>query len=237
MGDSEGEQVTFEESAPDIAAALNAFMEAAPNLEGVVLWGLCDAASAILMFCIADPRVRGVVLLNPWVRNDATLASARISNYYGNRFISALFWKRLLSGKVNIRAALRGFLTDWQKKLRRRPMAKSRKPVLSTADSESEYSDFREQMLTGFQHCRIPVLLILSGADLTAGEFVELCQADQRWADALSRKNVTVQRLEGADHTFSSTEYRGAVENWTLGWLDELVIGYPNLNSCAEKTS
>ena len=218
MGDSGGEQVMFEESAPDIMAALGAFRAEERDLEGVVLWGLCDAASAILMHGVADRDVRGAVLLNPWVRSDATLAGARIANYYGNRISSPDFWKKLLSGKVDIWVSIQGFLADWRKNAARRWL--SRKRVERSESSGTSSADFRERMLAGFEHHRKPVLLILSGSDLTAGEFVELCRADQRWERQLSRDGVMIKRLEGADHTFSSADWRGTVENWTLNWLD-----------------
>ncbi len=218
MGDSEGEQITFEESAPDIAAACDAFFAEQPDLHGLIMWGLCDAASSILMFGVNDSRVRGAALLNPWVRSDATLASARIATYYGNRLLSAVFWKRLLTGGVDIKAALGGFLDDWRKKfsMAKEPAQRKRKAIRSEIAS----SDFRELMRDGLHSCELPILLVLSGEDLTAAEFVGLTESDSRWQDALKRKNVTIRRLEGADHTFSSAAWRGQVEQWTLAWLN-----------------
>lgn len=220
MGDSEGEQITFEESAPDIAAACDVFLAEQPDLQGLIMWGLCDAASSILMFAVNDNRVRGAVLLNPWVRSDATLASARIATYYGNRLLSPVFWKKLLSGRVNVKAALGGFLDDWRKKF---SMAKgSMEPNRTQKRSEVASSDFRDLMLDGLQATELPVLLILSGEDLTAAEFVGLTESDSRWQDALGRDNLTIRRLEDADHTFSSAAWRGQVEQWTLAWLNGL---------------
>ena len=80
MGDSTGEMRNFEAVDADIAAAIDAFMVACPELEHFVLWGLCDAASASLLYLHAceDERLSGFVLLNPWVRSVATLACSAI---------------------------------------------------------------------------------------------------------------------------------------------------------------
>src|SRR5262249_34163772 len=68
MGDSEGGAVSFDGADADIAAAIDEFSRRVPALRRVALWGLCDAASAALMYAFRDSRVSGLVLLNPWVR-------------------------------------------------------------------------------------------------------------------------------------------------------------------------
>jgi pimeloyl-ACP methyl ester carboxylesterase len=67
MGDSEGEARTLDAVADDIDAATRAFFAQVPELREVVLWGLGDAAMAALRYAQADPKVKGVVLLNPSV--------------------------------------------------------------------------------------------------------------------------------------------------------------------------
>ena len=76
MGDSEGNTRDFEGAGPDLLAALDALCTACPGLTRVVVWGLCDAASAALMFATADQRVAGIVAVNPWARSAASLAAA-----------------------------------------------------------------------------------------------------------------------------------------------------------------
>ena len=70
-GDSEGElgrPEPCEHLDADIRAAVDVLLDRLPDLEKIVLWGLCDGASAILLYAHHDPRVKGAVLLNPWVR-------------------------------------------------------------------------------------------------------------------------------------------------------------------------
>ena len=65
------------------------------------------------------------------------------------------------------------------------------------------------------------VLILLSGNDYTAKEFMESVQADPIWERCLKRAHVTQNVIHDADHTFSSAEWRGQVENTTLEWLDK----------------
>ena len=62
MGDSPGETRDFLGVDADIAAAIDTLLAARPAIKRVVLWGLCDAASAALLYLEAtrDPRVAGL---------------------------------------------------------------------------------------------------------------------------------------------------------------------------------
>ena len=65
MGDATGEYFGFENIDDDINAALNTFCSEMPDIEQIVLWGLCDGASAIAMYRDPHIRVCGMVLINP----------------------------------------------------------------------------------------------------------------------------------------------------------------------------
>ncbi|WP_229425323.1 hydrolase 1, exosortase A system-associated [Massilia sp. Se16.2.3] len=65
MGDSEGDLQTFEHVEDDLRAAIDRFFLEVPGMREVVLWGLCDGASAAAMYAPQDARVSGLVLLNP----------------------------------------------------------------------------------------------------------------------------------------------------------------------------
>jgi hypothetical protein len=67
------------------------------------------------------------------------------------------------------------------------------------------------------------VLLLLSGNDYTAKEFLETAKADTAWAAALGQPSVTRIDIADADHTFSSAEWRGQVETITRQWLETKV--------------
>ena len=107
MGDSEGAVRDFESVDEDVRAAIDRFQQEVPGLAEVVLWGLCDGAAASALYAPQDARVRGLVLLNPWVRTDEGAARATLKHYYRGRLLDAGLWKKLASGRFDVLAATR----------------------------------------------------------------------------------------------------------------------------------
>lgn len=215
MGDSSGEARLFTAVDDDIAAAIDAFHAHCPQLDGVVLWGLCDAASASLLYWDAtrDARVRGMVLLNPWVRSEATLARAHIRHYYGQRLLQVEFWRKLLTGQLGIGLALGGFVGSLRQARRQDDAPHAGAPM-----------SFQDRMLRGLGDFSGATLLVLSGNDYTAKEFLETSNGSPAWHKVLNRQGVTVTELAEADHTFSSVEWRSAVERLTVGWIERVAL-------------
>ncbi|WP_269633220.1 hydrolase 1, exosortase A system-associated [Pelomonas sp. BJYL3] len=209
MGDAPGEAVGFEHLDPEIDAAIAALQRACPSVERVLLWGLCDGASAALLHARrGDARVAGLLLANPWVRSERSLAQARTRHYYPARLVSADFWRRLFGGQVrwsSLRAALGA-------------MGRS---VAAAEDT----GDFRSGMREGLARIldqRGRVTCLLSGADLTAQEFTETLR-EPGWAAQASRPGFSQQVLDGADHTFSDPEHRAAALNLSAQWLQDFL--------------
>jgi exosortase A-associated hydrolase 1 len=209
MGDATGAVRSFDDIGPDIAAAIDALCEAS-GVKQVVLWGLCDAASAALTYWRAarDTRVRGMVLLNPWVRTEAGLARTHIKHYYWRRILDLKFWEKLLRGQVDLVGATRNFLRNF--------MAARGK---GEAPEAGAISSFQDRMAEGIQSFPGPILVIMSGRDLTAKEFLDYTQSNSRWSGLLNRPNLVRHDIPDADHTFSSAQSRGEVEALTLDWL------------------
>ncbi|PHV05291.1 hydrolase 1, exosortase A system-associated [Janthinobacterium sp. BJB412] len=105
MGDSEGAARDFEAVSADLRAAIDEFFRQVPTLRDVVVWGLCDGASAALFYAAGDPRVAGLALLNPWVRSQASYARTTLRHYYLARLRQGEFWRKLLGGRFDLRAA------------------------------------------------------------------------------------------------------------------------------------
>jgi exosortase A-associated hydrolase 1 len=203
MGDSEGTERPFEDIAADLHAAIDAFMAQVPALREVVLWGLCDGASAAALYAQNDARVTGLALLNPWVRTEAGAASATIKHYYRARLFDKAFWHKLASGKFDAGAAVRSALG----------LAKTaiKAPATACALPEQVY-----QGLAGFNG---KLLVMLSGADLTAQEFADASAGTDAWRQLMAHARVTRHVLAGADHTCSRREWRDQVALWTADWL------------------
>ena len=69
--------------------------------------GLCDAASAALFYAHCDPRVTGLVSLNPWVRTEQGEARTYLKHYYVTRLVTRGFWGKVLSGRFDYSKAIR----------------------------------------------------------------------------------------------------------------------------------
>jgi exosortase A-associated hydrolase 1 len=203
MGDSEGAARPFEDIGADLRAAIDAFMKQVPALREVVLWGLCDGASAAALYAPCDARVTGLALLNPWVRTEAGAATATIRHYYRARLFDKAFWHKLASGKFDAGAAVRSAFG----------LAKTaiKTPAGSGALPEQVYHG-----LAGF-HGRL--LVMLSGADLTAQEFADASAATDAWRQLMAHARVTRHVLAGADHTCSRRDWHDQVAAWTADWL------------------
>lgn len=213
MGDSDGEQRSFEDIDADIAAAIDELFRRLPALRDVVIWGLCDAASAALMYASRDARVSGLVLLNPWFRSDTTLAKTHLRHYYLARLFDGSFWKRLIAGEVNPLRAAGELVATVGKSIA--PAARS----ASTATAARESEPYTDRMRDGLEVFTGPVLLILSGQDLTAAEFADATAASPRWRELLARPAVTTVRIEEANHTFSRAAWRARVSRQTADWI------------------
>lgn len=201
MGDSDGEQRSFDALDEDIRAAIDHFMEQAPGLRQVVLWGLCDGASAAMLYAPTDARVAGLALLNPWARTDDGLARATIKHYYRRRLFAPELWRKICSGRFSVTGAARSALQ-----------------LLRRARTTSAAS-LPQRLHTALAAYRGPVLLMLSGADLTAQEFAGLADTAPEWRALLAAPRVTVRRLAGADHTCSRPAWQDQVAHWSSEWV------------------
>jgi exosortase A-associated hydrolase 1 len=208
MGDSTGPALPFTDRDRDIRAAIDAFVEAEAGIDRIAIWGLCDAASAALFYAPHDARVAKLVLLNPWVRSDAGLARTHLKHYYTARLTDRAFWSKLLRGQVGIGRALRGLVSTFVKARR------------GTAASEQALS-FQTRMARGWKRFRGDILLICSGDDLTAREFIDHASSDAEWAGLLAEMRVARCDVAEADHTFSRAAWRDQVAAWTADWLAE----------------
>jgi hypothetical protein len=81
---------------------------------------------------------------------------------------------------------------------------------------------FLARMHEGWIRLRRPLLLILSGRDLTAREFEAWVAASRRRRGLLAERDTALMRVPEADHTFSSRAWRDAAAAATLQWIHQL---------------
>lgn len=209
MGDSEGPKTDFTGCGPDVRAALDALAAACPHATRLAVWGLCDAASAAMMFATAEPRVAGIAIANPWVRNATSLAAAQLRHYYLARLAERDFWNKVVRGGLDWRGSAGALLDNLRRTL-----------SLRGGESEARSDDpFQLRMLRGLSSFRGSTLLLLSGRDLTAREFVDHTAANPAWTALLRGARISRVDLPEADHTFSRPQWQRAAEDQTIAWL------------------
>ncbi|GAB6054299.1 hydrolase 1, exosortase A system-associated [Magnetospira thiophila] len=207
QGDSTGDFGGFEQIQPDIGAAVAALRERVPEVRRVALLGLCDGATASAFYALTDDRITDLVLINPWVRSEATLAQAHVRHYYVRRFLSRAFWRKLLFGGVNVWGALGEF---------RRKLHTARKGSEVVAQEEGTGASLADRMTAALRKFDGRVLLILSGADVTAQEFET---AVLRGNSLARHPRMTVLHVAGANHTYSLQVWRRQVHDGIADWL------------------
>ena len=241
MGDSDGHMRDFEAIDADIASAVEALANAVPQARDIVLWGLCDAASAALFHAPSEPRIKGLVLLNPWVRSEQGLARSYLKRYYLQRLFSPDLWLKIVRGQFDFRASM-GSLGVMLRSATGKSETKNADSVPATPadvnpattapgspatevggrahnEKTANENPLNVRMVAGLSGFAGHSLFILSGNDLTAGEFKDAAKGSRRWRRALRSSRVQVQHYPSADHTFSSREWRDQVARWTTDWL------------------
>ena len=192
MGDSPGPRPDFEKAGPDIGRACDALLAQVPGCQRIALWGLCDGATAAIFHAQQDPRIAAVIAANPWARSEATRAQAIVTEHYGSRLRSAEFWKKLLTGQVNVVAAGAEALGN---------LLRARRGKAGAA-GERVSESLPDRLSRALASPASPVRLQLSGKDLTAAEF----EIAMKSASAKAVPSVLTLRLADADHTFSDPE-------------------------------
>ncbi|BBB28771.1 hydrolase 1, exosortase A system-associated [Neptunomonas japonica] len=223
MGDASGELLGFENVQVDIQNAIDNFMQKVPELEGVVLWGLCDAASAACFYAPSDKRVAGLVILNPWVRSEAGEAKAFLKHYYLQRLFSRQLWSKVLKGNFNISASLASLVSMLKRSSSSEDKSVVESEIACTVEPLKQPStNLPEKIQSSLKAYQGPVQYIMSGNDLTAAEFDDAVKGSKSFTRLLKQKRMQREDLKSADHTFSKREWRDKVAAWTVNWIRTL---------------
>lgn len=186
IGDSEGDNGGYEASAPDIAAAIAAFRDAAPQLDRIVAFGNCDAASALLLH--QPLLIDALILANPWTyESDGDDAAAEpalppataIRARYWSRLTDPKSLLRLLKGEIDLKKLARGLSA----------LGKSAAPP-PAPDNLAARLDAALAALT------CPATILLATGDRTAQAFLERCDPGA----------VPTQRLDSPSHSFAGED-------------------------------
>ena len=207
MGDSQGLAHGFAASQADIEAAISALLGAVAEVQEVALWGLCDGASAALLYLHAthDTRVTKLCLANPWVRSQDSLQRVQLRHYYGQRLLQPDFWHKLLHGQLGP-SALREL---WHKAGQ----------LLRRGKPDHCGDSYQLHMALACLAFEGHTLLLLSDNDLIAKEFLQHAAVHRIWQKALHNPKLHCQHVPQADHTFSASSVHALVVALTLRHL------------------
>ncbi|KIF81846.1 hydrolase 1, exosortase A system-associated [Noviherbaspirillum autotrophicum] len=212
MGDSEGEPRNFERVDDDLRVAVDQLLAAIPSICEVVMWGLCDGASASLFYAYRDARVSGMVLVNPWAHTEQGAAKAHLKHYYRTRLTDPALWRKIMRGEFQTYAAMHSLRTMVH-------------CAFSTSNASTDTNggmSLPDRLHYGLTQFSGKVLIILSENDLTAQEFRELAQGTSSWRKLMHASRVQRFDLRGANHTFARRDWREQVIGITLEWLHSL---------------
>ncbi len=190
VGDSEGEDRGFRSGARDIAAALEALRAMAPQIERVVGFGNCDAASALMLS--GGEGFAGLVLANPWTieQAEAPPPPAAIRARYAQKLKNPGEVLRLLSGGVNLAKLARGL-------------------VNASRRSASAPTGLAQEVTEGLARFKGPAAILLAERDRTAQAFAASWSAD----------DSRLAWCKGAGHSFAEPHERDWLEARILAAL------------------
>jgi exosortase A-associated hydrolase 1 len=189
IGDSEGENRGFDNSAMDIAAAVAAFRSAAPHIRLIVAFGNCDAASALALYG-ADLGIDMFVLANPWVIEtdqhlDGQSAVMPNASAIRSRYLARLKNPRsiadLVTGKINIRKLVHG-------------MAK--------ASKKDTVSGLATRIAAALAGITVPVHIVIAQKDNTAQAFLSAWHSDA-FAALRGKPNICLNTIDSGSHSFA----------------------------------
>lgn len=217
MGDSDGKFRGFEDMDEDLQAAIDALHARLPTLKRIVLWGGCDAASAVFINAHKYPSVVAITVANPWI-TDEKMAQRVQRQHFLKRLGELSFWKKVVTLQYNPVK----YLATAQRK-RTVPAAK---PTLANEmpgqDSPQVTDSFVDRMRQGLEKFDGELFLLMSGRSLISRQFDELLAADSRWQRTINARLMSKHEVADADQTFSGLAAGREMRDTVIAWVEQL---------------
>jgi len=211
LGDSLGDYKGFQHVQEDIDAAILAFKQQIPELNEIILWGGCDAASAAMIHGPNNPSVSGMIIANPWVHTEQTHAKVVVQHYYLNRLKDKTFWLKIFKLRLN-------FIDTFKSVFSNLKLA-SQSSDTTNADAKNSNIPYPQRMCIGMSKFQGKTLLMMSGLSLVSKEFDELVAGSSQWKSAIDNPNLERVDFPNADQAFSTIETRKAQLEAAIKWL------------------
>ncbi len=183
IGDSTGENGGFESTRNDMAAAVAAFREHAPQIERLVAFGNCDAATSLAFFH-EQAGCDALLLANPWVIEEEsdTPPAAAIKARYAAKLKDPKEWLRLMRGGVNIVKLAKGL------------------SKVAGKSPASAPEGLAARMASCLDASPVPVTVLLAKGDNTAIAFADAWKGERF---ARIRTRVVFKELDSDSHSFA----------------------------------
>lgn len=204
IGESEGDNRGFESSGADIASAVSAFRLEAPDMQRLVAFGNCDAATALAFFHDGI-AIDALILANPWVIENASdeastpPTSAAVRARYWNRLKNPRSFVDLLTGKINLRKLAGGLVKA----------TKTDKPT-----------GLAERLAQSLANSPLPTTLLIADRDTTALAFMSAWNSSA-FADVKTRQSIALHSCPTASHSFAEAQAKAWLLNSINGVLSD----------------
>lgn len=216
IGDSEGEFQGFRSVEPDLRAAINELKLQLPGLKNVILWGGCNAASAIMILAHKLPEINGIVVSNPFLGEHNLGQQAKLLHFY-SRIKQKSFWRKLLSGKYDLRLYLKSIISSSKEKSAIK--TKQSENVSSPKPAENKPVKTLDAMLDGMTKYPGHCLLLLSDRSIQSNEFKALLKSSKPWRKLFKRPNTSIVNVQNTDQNFSSLHSQQQLRQLTYDWI------------------
>ncbi len=194
VGDSTGENTSFRHSELDIHTATSCFRENSPQVQRIIGFGICDAATALVL--AGGAGFDALILANPWVLDEADAAAppppAAIRARYWEKLRNPAEWRRFLTGDITPGKLARGLIAA------ARPSGKTETALAA-------------ELRAGIARFGKPVHILLAERDRTAQIF------EANW----KRNDPRIARCPDASHAFAEEDSQKWLDNQILTAITE----------------
>ena len=179
--------------------------------DSFILFGICSGAKNAVQAASGDPRVRGLVLVNPGVDNPDVILQATSQLYMRRSLWNARAWLNLFTGRVNYKALVYTLIGSVRQKLSGNRPSNEKLPDLIRQGLEPVMS----------QGTRLLVLLSDRHAQLFKLFGNEL-------QDLLHSRDLQLEVFPEADHLFTLLEKQEFLVEHVCLWVEKLQHAIPD---------
>ncbi len=204
VGESSGENNEFLSSKDDIIAASAYFRKLLPEIDKIIAFGNCDAATALALYA-SETRLDGLILANPWIiesqdSGDAeptAPTSSAIRSRYWERLKNPRTLVDLLKGNIDLKKLLSG---------------------LKKASRKDKVSSLAISVREALTASEIPIKILAAKRDTTALAFLAAWK-NSDFQTVRQKDNIQIDILDSASHSFADDKAKLWLEHKLIAAL------------------